>query len=434
MTPPPTMPRRLGPRPLPLHLAIEGWILQMSLSGLIASSGAWPLSNPRSRGLPPWNTPDLTSLAALAREVVEKTAGVNHKDVDGPWGNALAAAPFLAAVTRQAQHRLEAFTQGVRVYQAHPYRRTVLSPPAVWRRGVAHVLDYASDATGPPVLFVPSLINRAYILDLAPDRSLMRAAAAAGLHAFLLDWGEPGEAERAFAAADYIEGALIPAVEEVRRRTGQAPRLVGYCMGGTFTTAAAVLRPDLISGMALLAAPWDFHVESEASRLMMELSRPAFEMVLDVSGCAPADLLQAMFTSLDPTLVGRKFRNFATLDPQSDQAQRFVELEDWLNDGVPLAAPVARECLFGWYGANEPANGQWHVGGTRIDPARIAAPTLCFVPTQDRIVPPASARRLAQAIPNSQVHVVDLGHIGMMAGGSAPKRVYAPLIDWLRRV
>src|SRR3546814_10267711 len=48
---------------------------------------------------------------------------------------------------------------------------------------------------------------------------------------------------------------------------------------------------------------------------------------------------------LDPQLVVRKFLAFGRLDAASRKAEEFVALEDWLNDGVPLAAPVARECL-----------------------------------------------------------------------------------------
>ena len=154
--------------------------------------------------------------------------------------------------------------------------------------------------------------------------------------------------------------------------------------------------------------------------------------MIDAEGSASVDLLQALFASLDPTLTGRKFRGFANLDQHAEEARRFVELEDWLNEGVPLAAPVMKEVLEGWYGRNDPAGNAWRVADTVIDPARITSPTLALIPSQDRIVPPGSARALATAIPGAIVRDVPFGHIGMVAGGSAPKRVYGPLIEWLR--
>lgn len=425
---------RQGPRPLALHMAMEGWIQQASFAGLMPSNGEWPLLNQTHVG---WLRSSQTFLSPI-QAVAALAAGKKPEDFAGAWTDYIEPVPFLDSVTREARSRLETFVAGVKAYQAHPYRRALQPPPPVWRRGSASLVAYGDHrghpGQGPPVLFIPSLINRAYILDLAEDRSLLRAAAAAGLQSFLLDWGAPNEGEEAFAIEDYIDGIIIPALEEIKDRTGQAARLVGYCMGGTLAVAPAVLRPDLVSALGLLAAPWDFHVDSDASRFLITLARGPLEVMIEAEGSASVDLLQALFASLDPTLAGRKFRRFAALDPGSESARRFVELEDWLNDGVPLAAPVAREVIFGWYGTNDPALGAWRIGGTVIDPAQISCPAAAFIPSQDRIVPPESARRLARAIPGAEVHDVSLGHIGMIAGGAAQRRVYDPLIQWLNRV
>ena len=426
---------RLGPRPLPLHMAMEGWIVQAAMAGLMPAlppdstplSDGWAPSNPGSPMSPGLNPP----LFNPVRLIAAAAAGKNPEAITGPWSAYLDPTKFLDAVMGVGQQRLQDFVRGVRAYQSHPFHRTLTPPPPVWRQGVATLHDYGGDAAQPPALFVPSLINRAYILDLAPDRSLLRAAAQ-HVRAFLLDWGMPGSAEQAFSTTDYVNGVLIPALEEVKRRTGQAPRVVGYCMGGTLAAAPAVLRPDLVSALALLAAPWDFSADADTSRMMLGFSRPMIEVMLDAEGTASVDLLQAMFASLDPTLVGRKFRRFARLRPDSDEAERFVALEDWLNDGIPLAGPVARECLFDWYGENATARTEWKVGNQVIDPRKIACPTLAFIPAQDRIVPPASAQALVDAIPGARHQTVDLGHIGMVAAGGAAERVYQPLAAWLK--
>jgi len=108
-----------------------------------------------------------------------------------------------------------------------------------------------------------------------------------------------------------------------------------------------------------------------------------------------------------------------------------VALEDWLNDGVPLALPVAEAVLTEWYGENAPARGTWRVAGRIVDPARCTMRSLVVVPAQDRIVPPGSARALGSALPLAETWTPALGHIGMVVSREAPRVVWEPLRDWL---
>ncbi|MGH7005268.1 MAG: alpha/beta fold hydrolase, partial [Alphaproteobacteria bacterium] len=149
-------------------------------------------------------------------------------------------------------------------------------------------------------------------------------------------------------------------------------------------------------------------------------------------GAMPLDVLQGFFAGLDPLLAYRKFRRFAALDPRSEEAVSFVALEDWLNDGVPLPWRVAEECLIGWYGENRPARGAWMIDGAAVRPQDFAKPALAVVPHGDRIVPPASALALADAIPGCATVRASAGHIGMMVGSRAPGELWAPLAQWIK--
>ena len=319
----------------------------------------------------------------------------------------------------------------MRTYRDHPYRRDLVDPPVLWQDGSVRLLDYGPEG-GSPVLFVPSLINRAYILDLSRRRSLLRwMARETGLRPLLLDWGTPGERERAYDLTAYITGPLEDALDTTCALAGRTAPLVGYCMGGLLTLALAARRPGDVSGLALLATPWHFHtervVQAEALARAVEAAAPLF----DAHGELPVDVIQSMFTALDPFLVTRKFVKFAGMDPSSQGAEDFVALEDWLNDGIPLSAPVARECLGGWYGRNTPFHGKWSVADRPVDPAAVQTPSLVLVPQQDRIVPPASADALADALPNAERANPPLGHIGMVAASRARNAVWEPLAAWL---
>ena len=315
---------------------------------------------------------------------------------------------------------------GIAAYRRFPYTRQLADPPAVWTEGESRLLDYGGD--GRTVLFVPSLINRAYILDLMPESSMLRWLAAAGAHPYLLDWGWPGPVERRFTLTDYIAGRL-------RRAMAAIPGpvvLAGYCMGGLLALAAALRQPDKVAALALLATPWNFHADDPAAARRLAEMLPGLEPVLRWSGALPIDTLQTLFTMIDPFGVGDKYRDFASQDQESARAQRFVAMEDWLADGVPLAAPVARETLGGWYGDNAPARGQWQVAGLAVEPARFEAPSFCAIPGRDRLVPPASARPLAALLKDARVVEPAAGHIGMVAGTNAKTALWQPFADWLR--
>jgi polyhydroxyalkanoate synthase subunit PhaC len=398
-----TAPRR-GPRPLPLHLASAA-MLWMS------SRAALPLWK---SGLLPWRP----ELADAARALQQSLAAVAAEDL-------------AAAIDAELRARSGGFLDGVERYRHHAYRRALAEPPVLWQEGSTRLLDYRP-AGGAPVLVVPSLINRAYILDLAPGKSLMRFLAAQGLRPLLVDWGKPDALERRFDLTDYIAGRLEAAGEAAAAAAGPFA-VLGYCMGGLLALALAARRPGLVQALALLACPWDFHAERAGqARLLGQLTEP-LTGGLTALGEVPVDVLQMLFAALDPMLALRKFRRFAALPPASAEERDFVAVEDWLNDGVPLALPVARECLGGWYGANTPGSGRWHVAGRPVLPERIAVPSLVVVPAQDRIVPPKTAAALAQSLPAAEQSTPPLGHIGMMVAREAPAIVWRPLAQWLKR-
>ncbi|MEO3434106.1 alpha/beta fold hydrolase [Inquilinus sp. CAU 1745] len=393
--------KRQGPRPLGLHLtaAQATWTTSLAALPLLRS------------GLPPWK-PD-GRLSDLAPSLA-----------------AADPADLAQAVERAVRRRSDAFLTGLERYRAHPYRRALDDPPVLWREGGSRLLDYGPP-DGRPVLFVPSLINRGYILDLSQPRSLLRFLSRRGLRPMLLDWGEPGTEEQRFDLTDYVAGRLDRALDQAVAETGGPVPVAGYCMGGTLAVALAQRRPREVSVLALMAAPWDFHAAGEgAARRLAALAAP-WRPFLSAWGSLPVDALQALFLSLDPLLAARKFARFAAMDPESEAAESFVALEDWLNDGMALAAPVAEECLVDWYGGNTPAMGDWRIAGEPVLPGRVGCPSLHLIPARDRIVPPESARALAEAMAGSEILAPPLGHIGMVVSAAAREAVWEPLAAWL---
>jgi polyhydroxyalkanoate synthase subunit PhaC len=322
--------------------------------------------------------------------------------------------------------------KGIAAYRRHPWQRELLDPPTIWAEGSTRLLDYGPP-DGMPLFVVPSLVNRAYVLDLMPGHSMLRYLADQGVRPLLLDWGFPGEIERGFSLTDYIAGRLERALEFAVSVIGGARiALCGYCMGGSMVVAVAERRPDLVARLVLLAAPWDFWAAGAQQAKDVAALLPALEPALSFGGTLPVDALQILFSMLDPGSVAAKYRDFGRQDQASPRARMFVAMEDWLNDGIPLVAPVARETLGFWYGANTPADGTWRVLGLAVHPENLRLPCFIAAPGRDRIVPPESARALAAAIPGAELHLPQAGHIGMVAGSTAKAALWERLVSWLR--
>lgn len=398
-------PRRLGPRPLPMHLALAMW-------QVTSSSAALPLS---SKGWTGWKP----ALAARAAALQNELAAANPEALG-------------RAVTIEGLHHLKRLLTGIEAYRHHPWRRDVTNPPAVWTEGSSTLRDYGG--VGPAVLFVPSLINKSYILDLSEQHSLLRWLAGQGVNPWLLDWGHPGDSERRFSLDDYIAGRLVRAFDAVAELTGGPVTVAGYCMGGLLALGLAQLRGDRIKGLALMATPWDFHAGDGERAKALAATLPLLEPQLALFGALPVDSLQMLFAGLDPWSIQRKFEAFAAMKPDDPRTALFVALEDWLNDGVPLAAPVARECIQGWYGENLPAQNRWTVGGKPVRPDLLNIPAIALIPAKDRIVPPESAGALAAAMPSCHPVTVEAGHIGMVVGSGMKTTVWTELRDWIAAV
>ena len=421
----PDRPPRLGPRPLPLYLT----------TAMLNWSGSRLASESLRSGSPPLN-PGLETLQRdLERQLkdsVGETAGNGDPEGDEEQPEKATWNAFVAAVDQAILERSQDLLDAVLIYRRHPYVREAEPAPVAWRAGSTALLDYGTrNLDGQPVLVIPSLINRYYILDLRSDRSLLRYLESRGFRPFVVDWDTPGPSEARFTLTDYVAGRLDQALDAVRAITGKPPIVLGYCMGGLLALALATRRQADIRALGLLATPWDFTAGAPPVAALLPLMRPFLTATSDRGHEVGTDLLQALFHMLDPMLVIKKFLRFRLLDADGAEAIDFVALEDWLNDGVPLMGPVAAEALLDWYGENTPARLCWKIAGRAVDPADIGLPTCVVIPSRDRIVPPPSAEALAAALPHAETLRVPLGHVGMMASSNAKKAVWEPLGAWM---
>jgi polyhydroxyalkanoate synthase subunit PhaC len=304
--------------------------------------------------------------------------------------------------------------EGLAAYERAPRPEPRPQRPVAAQVGPAVLRDHGGE--GPCAILVPSLINPPRILDLDEEVSLAAEIARTGRRALLLDWG-PARERAELDIGGHVENLLVPLLGEL----GEASALVGYCLGGTMTIAAANLA--LVERVATIASPWSFAGYSDDSRAsLLSLWRQA-EPAARSLNLMPMEVLQAAFWSLDPTRTVSKFARLSTLDPVSGEARRFVALEEWANEGEALPLPAARELMEDLFDANLPGSGKWSVGGKAVID-RLDVAVLNLVASKDRITPSASAPAGARLD-------IRAGHVGMVVGSARSElhRALAAFLD-----
>lgn len=328
---------------------------------------------------------------------------------------------MLRSETAASPDRRQRALAGLAAFQQADRGLPRLMARVVRRQGRVRLRDYGG--TGTPIVFVPSLINPPFILDLDDGNSLLRWLAVqlspgAG-RVMMIDWGTPDVAARDLDVTGHVERLLLPLL----RRLDAPPVLVGYCLGGTMAAAAAASLP--VAGLAMIAAPWRFGGFGDAARARIAALWSAARPVCDRMGLVPMEVLQSGFWQLDPGRTIAKYERFAGLAPDSRAARDFVALEDWANAGAPLPYATGRQLFEDFVARDLPGEGQWTVGGTAVDPRRVAAPAIDFVSMSDRIVPAASAAGLPDR------RELSAGHVGMVVGSRARAELWEPLADWI---
>ncbi len=302
---------------------------------------------------------------------------------------------------------------GLRAYESAERRPRPAPKPEITHVGGARLRDHGGE--GPPVVLIPSLINPPRILDLDAEVSLTAGIARMGRRTLLLDWGA-AESRSGLSVGGHVEELLQPLLRSI----GEPVALVGYCLGGTMAIAAANLLD--CERVVTLAAPWNFSLYPETSRAAVQDMWRHAEPASRELGALPMEVLQASFWSLDPERTVAKFAEFGRLDPKSADTHRFVQLEDWANEGEPLPYPAARELVEDLFGHDLSGSGEWRVGSQAVTD-QLSVPTLHLLATRDRIAPPETAAA-------GDTVQISAGHVGMIVG-SARARLHEALARFL---
>ena len=305
----------------------------------------------------------------------------------------------------------------------------------VWSCGKTTLYRYApltATRWPQPVLICFALVNRPYVLDLQPDRSLVRRLLEAGLEVYLIDWGNPDDADRHIELEDYIEQHLGGSVRHIRARHGGAPlELLGVCQGGVLSLCYAALHGEDVANLITLTTPVDFHTPEN---LLSKWVRGLDTALLESCGNVPGELLNGLFLALMPLrLTQEKYVRLLTAHPDKRAVEDFVRMEKWIFDSPPQSATALAQFVRWFYQENRLMRDTLSIGGRRVSLSDIRQPLLNLYALEDHIVP-ASASAVLGERAGSRDYTgcgIATGHIGMYVSRAAGAEVPRRIISWL---
>ncbi len=285
-----------------------------------------------------------------------------------------------------------------------------------------------------PILVVYALINRPYILDLQPDRSVIRHLLDDGHDVYLIDWNEPSRLDSALSLDDYVTRYIDNCVDVVRDRSDQdAINLLGYCMGGTLTAMYTALYGAKVNALGLMAAGLCF--EETGGVLEQWGNEDTYDprLVTDTFGNMPAWYLDDGFAMMDP--VDNYVSKYITLYENLEDDEfvgNFARMERWLSEGIDLAGTAYAEFLEKIYQNNELYNGTLELGGERVDPANIDVPLLQILGEYDHLIPPAASKPFNDVVGSEDITTIESssGHIGLSVSSSSHDEVWPAVSEW----
>lgn len=286
----------------------------------------------------------------------------------------------------------------------------------VYRSDVFELIQY--EPTTPrvrerPLVAMPPQINKYYISDLAPGRSIVENTVAAGIQYFTMSWRNPTPAHRDRGLDTYVE-ACMEAVEVACEITGSTDaNLLGMCAGAITMSCmlgylGATGLGDLVNSYTYLVAGLDTAVESQIGMLASSAAIEAARRRSQRKGVLDGQELSRVFAWLRPNdlVWGYVVNNY--LLGQNPPA---FDILYWNADTTCLPAQLHSDFL-DLYDTNGLVNSTQQVLGETIDLSRVTGDSYVVAGVTDHIVPWQTAYRTTQILGgDSRFVLASGGHI-----------------------
>lgn len=306
----------------------------------------------------------------------------------------------------------------------------------VWQDDLVKLYHYKRDTPAKckiPVLVSFAIMNRQDVLDLQPDRSLMKKLLDEGLDIYIMDWGYPQKRHRYLTMEDYILGFMNDAVDFVRKSTGNTKiHKMGICQGGTFSAIYASIFPEKLQTLTTYVAPYDFSGnECMLYRWTKDLDIDA--MIDANGGLIKADMIDNGFAMLKPSGNISKYLGIMDSLDNEDKMMNFLRMEKWKADCPDQAGEMFRKYIKDLWQANKLIKGEFELGKHKVNLKNATMPFLNIYATDDNIIPNSSTVPVNEVIgsKDKEMYPFPGGHIGVFVGARSQKELGPKVAQWV---
>jgi len=284
-----------------------------------------------------------------------------------------------------------------------------------------------------PILVVGSLINRHYILDLLPERSIIRHFQQLGFDVYATDWRVPTIKDENMPLASYTQDYLENAVDKVEEITGSRNiTLFGYCWGGILSLIYSALHPENVKNLILHATPADFG--KSPTLLESWIKDLDVKRFVKTFGNVPSSFLNIAFMLRNPLEAFLKYQFYFSQPRSIKEIIQFFAVESWLYDSVPIIGKVFEQIIDDIYKKNLLIQNKMRVGGKLVDLKKITMPVLNIVGTNDDLVSAESSRTITDVVSSKDKKTLEfpIGHVGLCISRTAHKKLWPEVGKWLK--
>jgi len=303
----------------------------------------------------------------------------------------------------------------------------------VFRNDLMELIQYTPttpDVHEIPLLFSPPWINKYYVMDLAPGRSLVEWAVDHGHTVFMISYRNPDESMRAVSMDDYLLSGPITALDVITEIT-RSPKvnLLGLCLGGTMTMASLAyldaVGEDKINSATFLNTLTDFSEPGLLGVFTDPATVDRLERSMRRDGFLPAGNMRMSFDLMRANDLIWTYVVSSWLMGEDPPA---FDLLTWNADSTRMPADMHAFYLRSCYLENRLATGTMELAGQRLDMTAVDQDLYFLAAEQDHIAPWRSSYKGA-LLPSGNVRFVlsNAGHIAGIVNPPNPKSVHRVL-------